>query len=47
MRVLLLYPLGHAEWLSGPRLPLDGDLLNYAAFALVYVAGAPGPVAGR
>ena len=27
--------LGHAEGLSGPRLPLDGVLLCYAAFALV------------
>jgi hypothetical protein len=29
------YILGHAEALSGPRLPLDGVLLCYAAFALV------------
>src|SRR5260370_758424 len=30
----LPYILSHAEWLSGPRLPLDGVLLTYAAFAL-------------
>jgi 4-amino-4-deoxy-L-arabinose transferase-like glycosyltransferase len=30
------YVLGHAEYLSGPRLPLDGVLLCYAAFALAY-----------
>jgi hypothetical protein len=30
----LPYILGHADWLSGPRLPLDGVLLTYAAFAL-------------
>jgi hypothetical protein len=30
----LPYLLGHAEALSGPRLPLDGVLLCYAAFAL-------------
>lgn len=30
----LPYVLGHAEALSGPRLPLDGILLCYAAFAL-------------
>ena len=29
----LPYILGHAESLSGPRLPLDGVLLCYAAFA--------------
>jgi 4-amino-4-deoxy-L-arabinose transferase-like glycosyltransferase len=29
------YLLGHAEKLSGPRLPLDGILLSYAALALV------------
>jgi 4-amino-4-deoxy-L-arabinose transferase-like glycosyltransferase len=28
------YILSHAEALSGPRLPLDGVLLTYAAFAL-------------
>jgi 4-amino-4-deoxy-L-arabinose transferase-like glycosyltransferase len=32
--VPLPYVLGHAEYLSGPRLPLDGVLLCYAAFAL-------------
>src|SRR5262249_53997281 len=31
----LPYVLGHAEALSGPRLPLDGLLLTLAAFALV------------
>ncbi len=31
----LPYILGHAESLAGPRLPLDGVLLSYAAFALV------------
>ena len=31
----LPYIIGHAEALSGPRLPLDGVLLTYAAFALV------------
>lgn len=31
----LPYILSHAEALSGPRLPLDGVLLTYAAFALV------------
>ena len=30
----LPYLLGHAEALAGPRLPLDGVLLTYAAFAL-------------
>jgi hypothetical protein len=30
----LPYLLSHAEMLSGPRLPLDGVLLCYAAFAL-------------
>jgi hypothetical protein len=30
----LPYILGHAEELSGPRLPLDGVLLTYAAFTL-------------
>jgi hypothetical protein len=33
--VPLPYLLSHAEKLSGPRLPLDGVLLCYAAFALV------------
>jgi hypothetical protein len=32
--VPLPYLLSHAEGLSGPRLPLDGVLLTYAAFAL-------------
>jgi 4-amino-4-deoxy-L-arabinose transferase-like glycosyltransferase len=32
--VPLPYLLSHAEALSGPRLPLDGVLLSYAAFAL-------------
>jgi len=32
----LPYLLSHAESLSGPRLPLDGVLLCYAAFALCY-----------
>lgn len=31
----LPYVLSHAEHLSGPRSPLDGVLLSYAAFALV------------
>ena len=31
----LPYILSHAEMLSGPRLPLDGVLLCYAAFALL------------
>jgi hypothetical protein len=47
------YLLSHAAALSGPRLPLDGVLLSYAAFALVclvpgyggnLLAGAPQPV---
>jgi 4-amino-4-deoxy-L-arabinose transferase-like glycosyltransferase len=33
--VPLPYILSHAEGLSGPRLPLDGVLLCFAAFALV------------
>lgn len=33
----LPYVLSHAEALVGPRLPLDGVLLCYAAFALVYL----------
>ena len=33
--VPLPYILGHAEMLHGPRLPLDGVLLCYAAFALL------------
>jgi hypothetical protein len=31
----LPYILGHAEALSGPRLPLDGVMDCYAAFALL------------
>ncbi len=31
----LPYLLGHAEALQGPRLPLDGVLLSYTAFALL------------
>jgi 4-amino-4-deoxy-L-arabinose transferase-like glycosyltransferase len=37
MWVALPYVVSHAEALSGPRLPLDGVLLCYAAFALVYL----------
>jgi 4-amino-4-deoxy-L-arabinose transferase-like glycosyltransferase len=33
----LPYLLSHAEWLQGPRLPLDGVLLTYAAFVLACV----------
>jgi hypothetical protein len=33
----LPYVLSHAEALQGPRLPLDGILLCYTAFVLVYV----------
>ena len=33
--VPLPYLLGHAEALHGARLPLDGVLLGYAAFALI------------
>jgi 4-amino-4-deoxy-L-arabinose transferase-like glycosyltransferase len=33
----LPYLLGHAETLSGPRLPWDGVLICYAAYALVWV----------
>lgn len=33
----LPYLLGHAGTLSGPRLPLDGVFICYAAFALVYM----------
>jgi hypothetical protein len=36
--VPLPYVIGHAEYLSGPRLPLDGVLLCYAAFALARLA---------
>jgi 4-amino-4-deoxy-L-arabinose transferase-like glycosyltransferase len=35
--VPLPYILSHAGALSGPRLPLDGVLLCYAAFALAYL----------
>jgi 4-amino-4-deoxy-L-arabinose transferase-like glycosyltransferase len=41
----LPYLLSHAEALSGPRLPLDGVLLSYAAFALVcLIPGVGGPL---
>jgi hypothetical protein len=41
----LPYLLGHAAALSGPRLPLDGVLLTYAAFALVcLIPGVGGPL---
>jgi 4-amino-4-deoxy-L-arabinose transferase-like glycosyltransferase len=33
----LPYILGHAELFSGPRLPLDGVLLCFTAFALVWM----------
>lgn len=33
--MVLPYLLSHGEALSGPRLPLDGVLLTYAAFALI------------
>ncbi len=35
--VPLPYVLSHAEALQGPRLPLDGILLCYAAFAIAYL----------
>jgi Dolichyl-phosphate-mannose-protein mannosyltransferase len=35
MWIPLPYILSHADALSGPRLPLDGVLLTYAAFAIV------------
>jgi hypothetical protein len=38
----LPYVLSHAEALQGPRLPLDGILLCYAAFAIVYLIPALG-----
>ena len=39
------YILGHAEGLSGPRLPLDGVLLCFAAFAAARcVPGVNGPL---
>jgi hypothetical protein len=34
MLIPIPYILSHAEFLSGPRLPLDGVLLTYAAFAV-------------
>lgn len=37
--VLLPYLLAHAEALHGPRLPLDGLLLSYAALSLVALVG--------
>jgi hypothetical protein len=33
----LPYLLSHAEALHGPRLPLDGVLLSYAALAIVWL----------
>ena len=39
----LPYILSHAERLSGPRLPLDGVLLCFAAFALIGTAVKPPP----
>ncbi len=43
--IFLPYLLSHAGALSGPRLPLDGVLLCYAAFALVcLVPGVGGPL---
>ena len=43
--VPLPYILSHAESLSGPRLPLDGVLICYAAFALCcLVPGINGPL---
>jgi hypothetical protein len=42
--VPLPYLLSHAGLLSGPRLPLDGILLCYAAFALVCVIPRYGSV---
>ncbi len=40
--VPLPYLLSHAEALSGPRLPLDGVLLCYAAFALTCLVPGQG-----
>ena len=40
--VPLPYLLSHADLLHGPRLPLDGVLLTYAAFALVSVVPRAG-----
>jgi 4-amino-4-deoxy-L-arabinose transferase-like glycosyltransferase len=42
MWVALPYILGHAELLHGPRLPIDGVLLTYAAFALSCVIPSAG-----
>jgi 4-amino-4-deoxy-L-arabinose transferase-like glycosyltransferase len=42
--VVLPYVLGHAEGLSGPRLPLDGVLLSYAAFAVACAVPGVGRV---
>jgi hypothetical protein len=42
MWVPVPYILGHAEALSGPRLPLDGVLLCFTAFALVCLIPAVG-----
>src|SRR5262249_36642489 len=39
----LPYLLSHAEALHGPRLPLDGVLLCYAAFALACLLPGVGP----
>ena len=40
----LPYLLGHAEGLAGPRLPLDGVLLSYSAFALACAVPGVGRV---
>jgi hypothetical protein len=42
--VPLPYLLSHAEALNGPRLPLDGVLLCYAAFALACLVPTEAPV---
>jgi hypothetical protein len=42
--VPLPYILGHAEMLSGPRLPLDGVLLTFAAVTLVGLLPTSGPL---
>lgn len=44
MWIPLPYVLSHAEALQGPRLPLDGILLCYAAFAIVYLIPPIGSV---
>ncbi len=41
--VPLPYLLSHAEYLAGPRLPLDGVLISYGAFTLAWLV----PGAGR